>query len=270
VKSDDSVRTSPVRAWAARALRPFLVRWPWITGRKFLRQSLVPSTAQVPAGKVARLRRRLLVRMQADPVYRELWLFGEITPAEMRCYRRFLARGETVVDVAAGFGWYTLEFATMVSSDGHVLAFEGDTPLLALAQENLRRNRVEGWVTLKSRVCGSDPKAPTLAAEVERAGGDAPVLCRLAAAGEAVAHLKSSASWLASPRAPVLAFTAGPDGLSELENYLRGVGYLAFWRVDPHAPALEVRSLPYDDRSRATTFLAAKANHADRLRAAAK
>ena len=267
--------TKPVSmAWLrtplARTLRPLLLRWPWIAGRKFMRQRLVPSSAQVPAGKVARLRRRLLVRMQAEPLYRELWLFGEITPAEVRCYRRFLERGESVVDAAAGFGWYTLEFATMVTKDGHVLAFEGDGTQAELAAENLRRNRVESWVTLKARTCGTHAAAPTLAAEVERAGGDPPVLCRIAAPESAARHLKSSEALLAGPKAPVLSFTAGPEELGDLEHYLRGIGYLAFWRVDPHAKAVEVGALPYDDRKRPKTILAAKANHADRLRAAAQ
>jgi hypothetical protein len=231
---------------------------------------LASNPGVVPAGKVARLRRRLLVRMAAERAYSELWLFGEAAPSELRVYRGFLQPGETVVEVGAGFGWRALELGKMVGRDGRVLAFEPDVVLAERAAETLRRNRVEAWVTFKAREAGSDPKAPSLAAEIERFGGDVPVLCRFEATTELLPLLKSGEAYFAAPRGPALAFLAGPAGLSEVEHYLRGLGYLAFWRVAAHAPPAEVGSLSSEDGGGPATYLAAKAHHADRLRAAAQ
>ncbi len=301
-----TVRLPWLRGPLARALRPLLLRWPWVRGRKTLRRRLVPTLAQIPVGKVARMRRRWLIRIHDDPVYREIWLFGEFDPIETAIYQRFLEPGETVVDVGANFGWHTIGFAKAVGAHGRVLAFEPLPELVEHAGENLRRNRVEEWVTLRDRALGSAPGeltiytfakgsmaessasdlgrddaephpcvVATLDEELAQFGGDPPVLLKVDVEGFELDVFRGGVATLAGSRAPALAFELNRGCLEhaqvtvpEIEEYLRGVGYLAFWRVDPSRGVEEVGTLDWEGPPGHANVFAAKANLADRLRAA--
>lgn len=80
-----------------------------------------------------------------------------------------IAPGARVLDVAAGSGDQTLDIASRVGPDGHVLATDLSPAILALAAENARRN---GFRNIETRVADGE------SLEVPEASFDA-AICRL-------------------------------------------------------------------------------------------
>jgi FkbM family methyltransferase len=99
-------------------------------------------------------------------------------------FRQRLRPGMTVVDVGANQGIYTLLFAELVGSSGHVLAFEPDPVLCSALRQNLRRNgtsnvtvyenalgaRSEQRLLLRSAVNSGDNRLTIEAPSQEREG----------------------------------------------------------------------------------------------------
>ena len=61
---------------------------------------------------------------------------------EMRFMRRYLRKGDSVLDVGANVGVYTLLAASLVGSEGHVDAYEPGPIALKRLRENVRVNRL--------------------------------------------------------------------------------------------------------------------------------
>ena len=287
-----------VRAGAARALRPLCVRWPFALGRASMVRRLVPTIAQLPVGRAARMRPGFRLHIRADPVYRALWLFGEFDPWESAFYARFLRPGETAVDVGANFGWHTLGFARAVSPGGRVLAFEPVPTTREHLAANLALNGVADQVVVhpcavgatagpstiytfagaslaeaSGSALGRDDATPhavtvvTLDAMLAADGGALPALVKVDVEGFELAVFRGAAV--------VLAFEVNRSCLAHLgvtgralHAHLRGTGYSAFWRVEPGRGAVAAADLEWTGRPDHRNFVAAKAAAIDRVRAA--
>jgi FkbM family methyltransferase len=69
-----------------------------------------------------------------------LSISGSFEPLETELVHRTVGLGDTVVDVGANVGYYTLQFARLVGPAGHVFAFEPDPQNFALLKSNIRQN----------------------------------------------------------------------------------------------------------------------------------
>ena len=75
------------------------------------------------------------------------WL-GIYEHRKQRLLRRILSRGQTVCDIGANAGFYTLGMARMVGSDGRVIAFEPLPANLGKIRRHLEINKIDN-VTLR-------------------------------------------------------------------------------------------------------------------------
>ena len=67
-----------------------------------------------------------------DLIQRYIYYFGEWEPVISKWFRQHVQQGDTVVDVGANVGWYTLLAARLVGPLGRVVAIEA-SPSIALA-----------------------------------------------------------------------------------------------------------------------------------------
>jgi FkbM family methyltransferase len=65
---------------------------------------------------------------------------GTYEPEETRLFRSKCRRGDTVIDVGANVGWYTIIASKLVGKNGRVIAFEPDPESFALLKRNVLAN----------------------------------------------------------------------------------------------------------------------------------
>jgi FkbM family methyltransferase len=68
--------------------------------------------------------------------------------------RKHLQKGQTVWDVGANIGYFSLEFARSVGPKGKVLSFEPHPEIFQVLQRNIRRNNYLNIIT-HNQACGS-------------------------------------------------------------------------------------------------------------------
>jgi len=79
---------------------------------------------------------------------------GFIEPFETELIQQKVLPGNTVIDIGANIGYYTLQFARLVGPRGHVYAFEPDPENFRLLRQNLRINGYQN-VTLVNKAVAS-------------------------------------------------------------------------------------------------------------------
>ncbi|HEV2316935.1 MAG TPA: FkbM family methyltransferase [Thermoplasmata archaeon] len=84
----------------------------------------------------------------------EIGARGEHEPVETLVCDACLRPGQTVVDLGANIGYFTLRFARAVGPEGHVFAFEPDAENYGLLVENIGRNG-HGNVTAEPQAAGA-------------------------------------------------------------------------------------------------------------------
>ena len=83
--------------------------------------------------------------------------------------RNHLQRGQTVWDVGANIGYFSLEFARSVGSEGKVLSFEPHPRIFQVLQRNIERNKYKN-IKLFNQACGSSPGETKLFFSTENEG----------------------------------------------------------------------------------------------------
>ena len=68
---------------------------------------------------------------------------------------RHLERGQTVVDVGANVGLFTVLMASRVDAEGHVIAYEPSPDVLPVLRENIALNWISERVTLRASAAGA-------------------------------------------------------------------------------------------------------------------
>jgi FkbM family methyltransferase len=110
-----------------------------------------PAIASVPTGST-------LVCDLTDHTQRKMWL-GIHEPEETAAVRRVVRRGDTVVDVGAHIGWYTVLLADLVGPAGAVIALEPFPQSFGALEQNVARNGSAHVTAL--RVAASDRSCTT-------------------------------------------------------------------------------------------------------------
>jgi FkbM family methyltransferase len=77
-----------------------------------------------------------------------IWAFGEYDPETTKWLTENIKRGDTVIDVGAAFGYYTLLLARLVGPDGIVAAFEPNPMSFAILKENVENSGYQDRVVL--------------------------------------------------------------------------------------------------------------------------
>jgi FkbM family methyltransferase len=96
-------------------------------------------------------------------------VLGERDPDIMRLLRRRLRPGDTVFDVGANIGTYTLPLAREVGPRGRVIAFEPNRSTRACLRRNIRTNHLR-QVAIVAAAAGPAPGRATLRAPSDNLG----------------------------------------------------------------------------------------------------
>ena len=100
--------------------------------------------------------------MRVDPddtvVSVRLRELGWFEPYETRLIQRLVSPGNVVVDVGANIGYYTLQFARLVGSEGHVFAFEPDPHNFELLQRNVWQNGYQNVTLVRAAITATAGK----------------------------------------------------------------------------------------------------------------
>lgn len=113
--------------------------------------------------RLSRLRRSEMARawvgghlMRLDPddsvVSVRLYDEGWFEPFETLLTQRLILPGDTVVDIGANIGYYTLQFARLVGEKGRVYAFEPDPRNFALLEQNVWQNGYKNVTLVRAAV----------------------------------------------------------------------------------------------------------------------
>lgn len=103
---------------------------------------------------VTRIMRRLLARVPG--VYLAMLGFLHRGSAEKRVYLSIVKRGDTVIDVGANVGYFTMLFSDLVGKNGEVHAFEPVPATFQQLSQNIRRYPGYGNVQLNSVALGNE------------------------------------------------------------------------------------------------------------------
>ncbi len=233
-----------------------LHRYPFIRGRTRLTQ-LLSQYSRV--GAIVQTRDGAWFRILDDPMSRGIDLFGECEPPHTRLYTALVAPGDTVVEVGANFGWYTVLFAKLVGSSGRLITFEPTPSLAECVRESMRLNSVESVATLVESGLGRDAgetatvcadaiastcKVQRLDEYLKEADIDRVDLIKIDAACFAADVLTGAPNLLARTDAPIVAFDINPERLK-----LRGIPLNAAQRVLADAGYTEFIRLLDDGRT---------------------
>ncbi len=71
------------------------------------------------------------------------FFLGETNPTETRIFRSLISSGDTIIDVGAHIGWYSLNAAQKVKNKGLVVAFEPNPHCVQELKKNLRLNQFQ-------------------------------------------------------------------------------------------------------------------------------
>ena len=76
----------------------------------------------------------------------------EYEPGSMKLMKKFIKRGNVVIDLGANIGIYTLEYAKLVGPNGKVFAFEPEPKIFNLLQKNIQINGYQNVSPIKKAV----------------------------------------------------------------------------------------------------------------------
>lgn len=148
-----------MRIWSS--LRRRLAGLNWLAHPAGLRDQIAHMERHLQSmqAQLATLHRQEMSRawvgghhMRVDPddnvVSSRLRELGWFEPFETRLIQRLVSPGDTIVDVGANIGYYTLQLARLVGNDGRVFAFEPDPRNFDFLQRNVWQNGYGRQVTL--------------------------------------------------------------------------------------------------------------------------
>ncbi len=130
-------------------------------------------------GSPVRVRISDTLSMEVDPADEHGWtLFVErkIEPRVADAFKALLRKGDTVIDVGANHGYFTLLASSIVGHAGRVHSFEPDPPIAKLLFENVRLNNCQNVTLHHAAVSNAEgmreyrfparPGAPAASAQV--------------------------------------------------------------------------------------------------------
>jgi FkbM family methyltransferase len=189
---------------------------------------------------------------------RSLLEYGEWCEFEIDLLSTVVKPGDTVIDAGANIGTHALAFSKMVGPDGRVLAFEPQSRLLKLLQENVERNlcSVEIKQCALGAVAGTIPMADLppddqpfnfgavpLSAPAPSGGqttvvtidslGLNPSLIKIDVEGMESDVIRGAIETIKRCE-PVIYLECNGDDTSAVAIVLAEIGYRAYWSIGPY------------------------------------
>jgi FkbM family methyltransferase len=87
-----------------------------------------------------------------------LFIYGFYEENETEMFEKIIKAGDTVLDISANIGYYTLIFAKLVGKNGRVFAFEPEPTNFALLKRNVRMNSYNNVVLEQKAVSNKTGK----------------------------------------------------------------------------------------------------------------
>ena len=84
---------------------------------------------------------------------------GVWEPTETALFSAFLATSETVFDIGANIGWYSLVAGTTLKGSGRVVAFEPEPTIGAILERNIVRNGLQNVEVVRAAVADREASA---------------------------------------------------------------------------------------------------------------
>lgn len=130
-----------------------------------MRQRAAVATLEIePVGEI-----RMFLNPDDRVITPSVIFYGEWEPKETLWFTRCVKPGDTVVDVGANVGHYTLLAAKLVGEQGRVFAFEPDPVSFALLERNVRLNGLRN-VVLERKAVSNAPGRLLLYVAAENKG----------------------------------------------------------------------------------------------------
>lgn len=114
---------------------------------------------------------KIFVDTRSVDIGTHLLLGGHWEPQYVTAFIRMLKPGDTVLDIGANHGVYTLLAAPRVAPGGHVYAFEPSQGFHDLIAASVSVNGLDHLVTLEKRALAERARTTTLVANVHWSGG---------------------------------------------------------------------------------------------------
>lgn len=283
-----------------RLNRAFSLAWPYRRGRGIVRRLLaLPETVRVPAeadGTLVATRFGPRFRVRADGMHGTIYAWGHYEPHVTGVLIDLVRSGETVCDVGANAGWYTVVLAW---HGAEVHAFEPLARHVDLVRENVAVNGLGERVRINRTALGSAPgtltihtfdglpggqasatrmgradarphacPVTTLDVYVAGAGVGEVALIKCDVEGHEVEVIRGGRRLLGGPRAPLFVFEVSPGCLedrgltgTDVQEALESVGYTDFYALREEG----VSRIPDRVGDEFGEVLAAKPGHRDRL-----
>ncbi len=129
----------------------WLPRWYWLRVINHFIVSLFTPRCVTIEGKI----------FYIDPVdSSKLASRGTYEPFTTEIAKKFLQKGDTVVDIGANLGYFSVIFADAVGKSGKVFAFEPDPLNFSLIKKNLEMNGFENAIAEQRAVADKSGKMP--------------------------------------------------------------------------------------------------------------
>jgi FkbM family methyltransferase len=131
-----------------------LSQYPFRRGRHRFSRLLGISHLNIPSGTIIRTQSTGL-KFQAgpDPVFFDLYYFGAYEVFETDFMRRALKPGDTMFDIGANFGWFSLHALELVGRTGSVWAFEPQATLCEELKANAALNGFANTIDQQFIIC---------------------------------------------------------------------------------------------------------------------
>jgi FkbM family methyltransferase len=94
---------------------------------------------------------------------------GIFEESETKLVKRVIKKGDTVLDIGANIGYYTLIFANLVGNEGKVFAFEPDPMNFSLLKKNIKINRYKNVILENKAVSNKTGKIKLYLGDSNRA-----------------------------------------------------------------------------------------------------
>ena len=112
-----------------------------------------------PAPRIVRLRSGAKIRVASiDHLQLLIYYTGVFEPASISILKRCIAPGDTVVDIGANIGFYTLESSTLVGPAGRVIAVEAFPEHAQAVRDNVALNGIRNVTLLEVAVGDRESK----------------------------------------------------------------------------------------------------------------
>jgi len=101
----------------------------------------------------------ILVNIHDRGIGEYLFLKGEYAPARVTEIKKAVKKGDTVIDIGANIGYFTILLADLVGPKGRVYAFEPDPRNFSLLQKTIKKNNLTNVIAKQKAVSNKTGKS---------------------------------------------------------------------------------------------------------------